>query len=565
MLALELDKVSYRYPLASSEALKNISLTLGERESLLLAGRTGAGKSTLTRIPNNILTQYFSGTLQGRTSVFGQDIKGKSVQELSSAVGLVFQDYEAQLFSTSVLKEVAFGPENLGLKREETKERIKDALERVGLTGFEKRDPATLSGGEKQRLAIASLLACRPKFVIMDEPTTDLDPDGRRRIVEISRTLQGEGATILVVSLDIEDWAFIKRTTILRAGELVFDNVMEKAWKDSDMLLKNGVRPSPIVELFNRLQIPLSSRTANHSDFSLPLLNQYGYKFSEESYETLLKKENPSSAIMSREIIGVNTLTFNYAGRTPALKNISLSIKEGDFLAIIGANGSGKTTLLKILKGIIASPANNVLYQGLPINRYNPFDLGAKIGFVFQNPDHQIFQKTLWDELIFGPKNYGWSDAKIYSGAYHLMELLGLIGLEHMDPALLTKGERQKLALASILIMNPEVLILDEPTTGLDYLEQREFMDLISEYHSEGHTTIIVTHALWVVAEYAWRALVMRQGEIIYDGSVRSLFASPQILESASLCIQELTKLGLETYGKVLLSVEEWMACLKKS
>lgn len=561
MQALELENVTYRYPRASFEALKNISLSMAAGESLLLMGRTGAGKTTLTQIPNNLLLQFYGGRFQGRAAVFGQDITGKSVRELSSTIGILLQDYEAQLFSTNVMREVAFGPENLQLTREETGRRIAEALQKVGLTGFERRDPTTLSGGEKQRLAIASLLALKPKIVIMDEPTTDLDPEGKQRIIEIVRSLQAEGTTVLVVSLEIEGWNFIQRAAILQEGQMIFDDGMDTGIGATDMLLQNGVRPSSVADLFRRLRIPSSIHAVHSVSQAAKRVIQSGYRVSENKYHNLLKYKTGKPSGEDRVIIDVRGLNFMFPNGITALKRIDLKVKEGDFLAVIGANGSGKTTLLKHLKGIISSPCNSVLYRGRPINQLTPSELGSKIGFVFQNPDHQIFHQTVWEELIFGPRNFGWSDAKIYYRGHLLLEMLGLRGCEGLDPALLTKGERQKLALASILIMDPEILLLDEPTTGLDYLEQKEIMDRIAEFNREGQTIVMVTHALWMVAEYSNRAVVMSQGEIIYDGAVRNLFSSPGVLQSASLNTPEIIRLGLESHGKVLLSVDEWVSC----
>jgi energy-coupling factor transport system ATP-binding protein len=252
----------------------------------------------------------------------------------------------------------------------------------------------------------------------------------------------------------------------------------------------------------------------------------------------------------------VDSLEHTYASGNQALSGVSLEIREGDFLAIIGQNGSGKTTLVKHMNGLLGATKGAVIFSGREIHPKMISELGREIGFVFQNPDHQIFSSRIFDEVAFAPRNYGFSESDAKDSVKKSLELVGLSGRDQENPFLLTKGERQRLAIASVLSADPKVLILDEPTTGLDYAEQVKVMDLLAELNCRGHTIIIITHTLWLAARYANRAAVMARGKKILEGSVREIFSRPEILKQASLIPPEITRFSL-ALGFPFLKVEE--------
>jgi energy-coupling factor transport system ATP-binding protein len=553
MNSISIKDLSFSYRNSNTKTLDGINLNLNEGEMVAVMGRSGAGKSTLCRCLNGIIPKFLKGDLTGTIEILGESIKDKHIYQVAQNVGLVFQDFESQLFSTSVELEVAFGPENLAIPRDEIKQRINYALKTVGLEGFEKRQPYALSGGEKQRLAIASVLSSKPKIMVLDEPATDLDPGGRYEIFTALNELRKESISILLVEHDTEDVIETNRTVILDSGKIVASGNTHELFRDVKLLEQYGIRPLQITKLFVEAGLDLTPLTAkeaykNGYDILNPLLN-------EERYNLIrIKDAEKKYGDIAIEVKG---LKYCYAGNKNALNGIDLTIKEGEFVAIIGQNGSGKTTLAKHFNGLLRPSAGSIKCFGKDTARMKISELGKIVGYVFQNPDHQIFANTVREELTFGPRNYGLPEDQIAINVLQSLQSVHLEGYEDQDPFSLTKGERQRVAVASVLACKPGVLILDEPTTGLDYIQQKSMMELLRSLNKVGHTIIIITHSLWVVAEYAHRAIVMDEGSIIMDGTVREVFSQQEKMESAGMRLPEIVKLG-NMLGKTLLSVDEY-------
>jgi len=529
-------------------------------EMVVLMGHTGAGKSTFSRCLNGLIPHFHKGNYSGEIRILGNPIMDKRVHDLVDQIGLVFQDFESQLFSTNVELEVAFGPENLCLPREEISERIDDALQLVRLKGFQRREPASLSGGEKQRLAIASILAIRPKIVVMDEPTTDLDPQGKLEIFSVARLLRSEGYTILFIEHEAEAAMEADKIVIMDEGKVVREGKPCELLKDSQLLENHGIRPPQIAELLEEINEPTIPITMEET---LKVFEQRDWKISDENYMALLKKDEQRQKGYGKKIIEVKDLEYVYPGNIKALDSISLEIREGEFLAIIGQNGSGKTTLAKHFNGLLKPSKGEVRIAGEDTKRKQVSELGKIVGYVFQNPDHQIFADTVEDEVAFGPRNLGIPRDKISLFVEDALKEVGLEGYERYDPFSLTKGERQRVAVASILAVRPRVVILDEPTTGLDYREQKSIMELLQNLNRKGHTIIIITHSLWVVAEYAKRVLVLNKGKIMLDDRTRKVFSQEEKLDQSFLRLPEIIRLS-NRMGRTLLSLDEFKHCLKR-
>jgi energy-coupling factor transporter ATP-binding protein EcfA2 len=553
MNPIQITNLSFSYRNSNTKTLDGINLNLNEGEMVAVMGRSGAGKSTLCRCINGIIPNFIKGDLTGTIEILGEPIKDKHIYQVAQNVGLVFQDFESQLFSTSVELEVAFGPENLAIPRDEIKQRINYALKAVGLEGFEKRQPYALSGGEKQRLAIASVLSSKPKIMVLDEPATDLDPGGRYEIFTALNELRKESMSILLVEHDTEDVIETDRTVILDSGKIVASGNTHELFRDVKLLEQYGIRPLQIPKLFAEAGLdlaPLTAKEAYNNGYDLlnPLL-------SEERYNLICIKDNEKK--YGDVAIEVKGLKYSYAGNKNVLNGIDLTIKEGEFVAIIGQNGSGKTTLAKHFNGLLRPSAGSIKCFGKDTARMKISELGKIVGYVFQNPDHQIFANTVREELMFGPRNYGLPEDQIAINVLQSLQSVHLEGYEDKDPFSLTKGERQRVAVASVLACKPSMLILDEPTTGLDYIQQKSMMELLRSLNEAGHTIIIITHSLWVVAEYAHRAIVMDEGSIIMDGTVREVFSQQEKMESAGMRLPEIIKLS-NMLGKTLLSVNEY-------
>jgi len=560
MKAIEVDTLSFTYKGGTEKALDKIKFEQEQGEMVVLMGHTGAGKSTFSRCLNRLIPHFHKGNYSGEIRILGNSISGKRVHDLVDQIGLVFQDFESQLFSTNVELEVAFGPENLCLSREEIKRRIDESLQLVRLSGFERREPASLSGGEKQRLAIASILAIKPKIVVMDEPTTDLDPQGKLEIFSVAKILKSEGYTILFIEHETEAILEADKIVIVDRGRVVTEGKPYEILKDVELLENHGIRPPQIAKLLKEIDEPTISFNL---DEALKLFQRRDWKISDEKYTALLKKDEEQHTGYGKKIIEVNDLEYTYPGNIKALDGITLDIQEGEFLAIIGQNGSGKTTLVKHFNGLLKPSKGEVRVAGEDTKRKPVSELGKIVGYVFQNPDHQIFADTVEEEVAFGPGNLGISKENISRFVEEALKDVDLEGYKKCDPFSLTKGERQRVAIASILAARPQVLILDEPTTGLDYRQQKSIMELLQNLNRKGHTIITITHSLWVVAEYAKRVLVLHKGKIILDDSTRRVFSQEEKLADSFLRLPETIRLS-NRMERTLLSVDEFKYCLER-
>lgn len=553
MTAIRVRDLKFRYNQAEEETLSGINFEQNRAELVVIMGATGAGKSTFSRTLNSLIPQFKKGEFSGEIDIMGQPIKDNKVYQTARNLGLVFQDFENQLFCTNVALELAFGSENLSVPQEEISERVNLALSMVGLEGYENREPHTLSGGEKQRLAIASILSMKPDILVMDEPTTDLDPLGKYHIFQIAKSLKADGVTLLIIETETEEILEADRIVIFNKGEVIVEGAPEDVLTRTSLLEQNGVRPLELVRLFEYLKIPEVPFTV---EAAYSILKKRGLSISKERYE-LLRKEEKRCRCYGETILSMSGVKFAYNSQE-ILKGIDIRIRAGEFLAVLGQNGSGKTTLIKHLNGLLTSTEGRVMSKGKDMREIKTRDIGREIGYVFQNPDHQIFSDTVKEEVAFASKNYGFSDNEISQRVEEALAFVHMSGYEDKDPFSLTKGERQRLAVASVLALRPEILILDEPTTGLDYQELKSMMKLLEELNNMGVTIIIVTHTMWVVAEYVHRALVISEGKLVMDGTVREIFSDEKELEKVSLKLPPLVRLS-HKFDKTLLSVEEFV------
>lgn len=522
-------------------------------------GPNEAGKSTLCFTLNGLIPHLVKGSFEGRVSLNGKDTRLHTTRELFAEVGLVFQDFEAQLFSTLVELEVAFAPENLGLDRERIEERIGRSLELTGLNRLKGRQPATLSGGQKQLLAIASVLAIEPRILCLDEPTTDLDPMNKRRVFSLTRRLFKEGTkTFVIVEHETEEAVSADRIVLVREGQIVADGPPHKMLRDVQQLEQCSVMPLQLTRLFQRLgstTLPLSLEEATD------LWSKSGRSLSQDRHEKLRISDAERTKKYGGPVIEVRDAHFSYENNIDALRGIDLAIREGEFVAILGQNGSGKTTLAKHFNGLLTPASGSVLVGGLSASDMTAATLGKRVGYVFQNPDHQIFEESILDEVMFGPLNLGFAKELAERQARDALETVGLWERRMEDPFTLTKGLRQKVAVASVLATRPHAIVLDEPTTGLDYGELRQMMALVRQLNEAGHTVIIITHCVWVAAEYAHRIILMSEGRIVADGTVRDVFAREELLERADIIAPQIVRFS-NGLGTTILSVEEFLQCV---
>lgn len=553
-----LKDVTFYYADAEFSALSQVNFAAKRGEFVVIMGRTGAGKTTLLRCITGAIPNFYPGRFSGYATLFGVRSSDNGPSGNSHLAGMVFQDFESQLFSTNVELEVAFGAENLGLPRETIQSAVRNSLEMVGLNGFENRNPATLSGGEKQRLAIASVLAMNQPLLLLDEPSTDLDPMGKEEIFKVLARLKDQKRSVVLVENDIEAVRKADRVVMMKEGKISWEGSSEEALRQFDLLTEHGIKPPDTVSLFKMLGLenpPLDIEEA------VNVLKERGKCPSEEKYNVMLQRERETSAERGAIIYEIADLHHEYEKQSEVLKGVNLTIRKGEMIAILGKNGSGKTTLAKHLNGLLKPSKGKVLFKGAPITSRPLSETAKEIGLVFQNPDHQVFSATVQDEVSFAPKNFGLSEEETKKRVQTAIKATRLEGYEDKDPFHLTKGERQRVAVASVLAGQPEVLIMDEPTTGLDIDEQKKIMELLVELNQQGHTIIIITHAVHIAMEYAKRTVLMADGRIIADAPTRQVFTMSEKLEEAGVREPDITKLS-KKFGKVFLTVEEFVQCV---
>ncbi len=539
------------YADAGRPALSGVDCSVPAGTLTVVMGATGAGKTTLARCLTNIVPCFLAGEVHGDVRLEGESIAGRRVAELAGLIGMVFQDFEAQLFSTDVTQEVVFALEQTGVPPREMAPRVRDALAAVGLTGFEGRDPGTLSGGEKQRLAIAGLLALRPPILVLDEPTTDLDPVGRAEVFAVLAGLRREGVAVLLIEHDVGAAAAADHLVLLAAGRVVASGPPASVLADVQSCAAAGVRPHDVCRVFDAVH-----------ESAPPLDVAEAAERLRAAGRIARAPTLPPAPRRGASVLVVERLGYRFADGREALTDVSFTIGRGELVALIGRNGSGKTTLAKHLNGLLRATTGAVRLEGRDVAACPLEEIAQRVGFVFQDPDHQLFAATVEDEVAFGPRNLGLPAVEVALRVEEALAAVGLAGRD-ADPFLLDKGARQRLAVASVLALRPEVLVLDEPTTGLDWQEQRRMLELLRTLRQAGRTVLVITHTPWVIAEYAERVLLLAQGRLRFDGSVRDFFADPARVAEAAFRAPEVTLLG-QALGCTPLSVDELVSWLQE-
>ncbi len=459
---------SLYYPGQDSPVLKDISLDFKPGEFVFLAGSTGSGKTSLCLALTGVIPSFKSGTIKGEIKFDGKDIIAKGLPEVAGKIGLVRDEPQDQLFCTTVEEDLAFGPCNLQIADKEVRTRIKKALEFVGLKGFENRKPETLSGGEAQRIAIASTLSLNPQVLIFDRATNQLDPQGRKEIYEKLRTLTlQEKKIVIVVEEKASDYLHLADRLInLDSGTIVYDG-------------------SPKREAFMTLE-----KVRN------------------------LPKGKAIKFPATKPIVSIRNLSFRYPNDQFALKNISLDIYPGEFVALMGKNGAGKTTLAKHFNGLHKPTSGDVIINDLNTKSYSTAQLASQVGYLFQNPQMQICTNSVLAEVGFALKVKKMPDKQIETKVYPLLERVGLTQHAQIHPYRLMKGELQKLALAASLVNEPQILIIDEPTSQMSNIQSWETLELIADYNRQGVTVIMISHDSKLALNFASRIVLMNQGKI---------------------------------------------------
>ncbi len=551
--AIELRDVHFTYQGTQMPALNGISLAFLRGSFTVVMGPSGAGKTTLARCINGIVPKYYRGDFSGDVRLSDQSIGARTVPENAADVGMVFQDFESQIFSTDILLDLSFGPENLGHPPADILDRAREIMHSLHFEGMSDRDSTALSGGQKQRLAIASVLMMHTPIIVLDEPTTDLDPLSRIEILELLAVIRRSGRTVILIDHSPEVALSADRVIVLNAGEVVADGDPVTVFPAMLSMPMPGIRAPQLMDALRRLGIPPCPVTVAETE----ALIRNRYRVGSASGT----RESESRTAIPEPAIRVEGVRFSYSS-SRVLDGIDLMIGRGDFVALLGRNGSGKTTLAKHVNGILTPDEGQVWIGGMPVSGMSAGDLARSIGYVFQNPDHQLFCPRIREELEFGLRQGGIDKSEWDGRIESALEAVGLTGRETADPFMLTKGDRQRVAVASVLVMTPRIIVLDEPTTGLDHRDQLGMMALIERLNREGHTIVMITHSMTVAMQFAKRIVLMAGGRVIGDGD-RSLFMRDELLVEAGLRRPPIADLSAR-FGWIASSVEEFVACVRE-
>jgi energy-coupling factor transport system ATP-binding protein len=569
--------LNFTYLRAPQPVLKDIHFEIEAGTVTAIVGQVGAGKSTLLKMLNGLIPSIIPGQVEGDIIVAGQDVRGKDPAFMAQFINLVFDDPVLQIVQLTAEEDVAFGPANLNLPREEVWKRVFRALERVDLKGFEKRNPRSMSGGEQQLLALAGILAMRPRIIGLDEPIAMLDPLGKARVLQAIRELkESQGATILIAEsgTDIEAICEFADHMILMDKGRILDH-----GKPGELFARRQIVQE------SKLKVPQVTRVAwsltpSSVSSEVPVTLEGGRRWLSSLLESPESKQTIQSSLPARETpansearpkeepaIEIKNLHHIFPGDPPvhALKGINLTFSKGDFVALLGQNGSGKTTLAFHLVGA-EKPTNkdaSIMVNGVNVLKSPLSQVVRQINYLFQNPANQLFCQTFGQEVTFGPQALGSSPAEAMERG---REALRKVGLEHLwDYYTLSvvKSLETLLSLASVLAMNPQVLIADEPTGGLDYATGEKVMEILLDLNRQGRTIIVITHDMELAAKYCRRVVVLRRGEVWMDGTPKEVFGQPERLSETRLSPPQVTLLAqsLASYGfpQDVMSTEEFV------
>ena len=551
--------------------LQDISFQLRRGELFVVMGANGAGKSTLCYLLSSIIPNIFAGERSGRVWVSGVDPWNQKMFEMARSSAVVLQDPDTQLFMPNLFMELAFGPANLGLPREEIGHRISESLELVGLSGMERRSTKALSGGQKQRAALASALTMVSDVLILDEPTSQLDPLGSDQILQSVRRIREERdlGIVMTTHKTEEVVELADHVLVLDRGRVRALGARDQVLSQVELLEEVGVQPPPAQKLFH-----LVCRAGFKPDRRPEEEGQIVRALREAVQAGNLEPAPPEAGQTTPSgstILKVENLTVEYPGHPPvqALEEVSMSIKAGELVGIIGQNGSGKSTLVKAMVRLLDPAAGRIEFQGEDISSYSMGQMASRIGLVLQNPDYQLFCISALEEVIFGLSNLKIPRERAQKVAREALEMVGLGDQEDIFPFRMSFGDRRKLAVAAVMAMGPELLIMDEPTTAQDYRGRYLLADLARDLQKDhGRTVIMITHDMDLVARYAERLIVMYQGRILLDGPTEEVFAQTRQLTKSHLRPPSGMLLARQLMGEApspLLTVEDLASSLLPS
>ena len=532
---ISFNQFTFQYDAQAEATLKDISFDIVKGEKVLILGPSGSGKSTLAQCLNGIIPNIHKGQAQGQVRIAGQNIFKQSIYDKSQLVSTVLQDPDGQFIGLTVAEDLAFALENDCADQSEMKDKVALWAERLDLTSLLNHRPQDLSGGQKQRVSLAGVLIDESPILLFDEPLANLDPKSGQETIDLIDKIHKEvGATTILIEHRLEDVLYrpVDRILLVNDGQLLFNGSPDELLS-STLLLENGIREPLYVTVLRQLGFD-TTRAQNLSQLDALDLSGLGIP------DSVLKDKRDSS---SDSILKVEGLSVSYGDNPAIIEDMSFSLKKGERLAIVGKNGAGKSTLAKALCGFVPSQGK-LTYKGQDISQDSIAERSERIGFVLQNPNQMISQTMIFDEVALGLRLRGIEETEVEERVHEVLKTCGLYSFRKWPISALSFGQKKRVTIASILVLKPEIIILDEPTAGQDYKTYTDIMNFLDSLQKQGHTIVMITHDMQLMLEYSDRCLVVVEGKVIADDKPVTILNQKDLLESANLKQTSLYTLG---------------------
>ena len=526
---------TFQYDAQAEATLKDISFDIAKGEKVLILGPSGSGKSTLAQCLNGIIPNIHKGQAKGQVRIDGQDIFKQSIYDKSQSVSTVLQDPDGQFIGLTVAEDLAFALENDCADQSEMKDKVALWAERLDLTSLLNHRPQDLSGGQKQRVSLAGVLIDESPILLFDEPLANLDPKSGQGTIDLIDKIHEEvGATTIIIEHRLEDVLYrpVDRILLVNKGELLFNGRPDELLS-STLLLENGIRDPLYLTVLRQLGFD-TTRAQNLSQLDALDLSGLGIP------DSVLRDKTETS---TDSILKVEGLSVSYGDNPAVIEDMSFSLKKGERLAIVGKNGAGKSTLAKALCGFVPSQGQ-LIYKGRDISQDSIAERSERIGFVLQNPNQMISQTMIFDEVALGLRLRGIEEAEVEERVHEVLKTCGLYSFRKWPISALSFGQKKRVTIASILVLKPEIIILDEPTAGQDYKTYTDIMNFLDSLQKQGHTIVMITHDMQLMLEYSDRCIVVLEGKIIADDNPVTILNQKDLLESANLKQTSLYSLG---------------------
>ena len=540
---IEFKDFSFQYRVQAEPTVKNINLSIYEGEKVLIVGPSGSGKSTLAHCINGLVPFFYDGIVTGQLNINGNDATKMNIFELSKIVGTVLQDPDSQFIGLTVGEDIAFKLENYCISQDEMIDRVDKSAELVDIKKELYSSPYKLSGGQKQRVTLAGVTVDDVKILLFDEPLASLDPATGESAIELIDKMQKQNnKTAIIIEHRLEDVLHcdVDRVIVMDKGEIIADTTIDEIIR-KDILRKVGIREPLYLTALRYADCEIND-TLKLKNIETLELGEYKEKL-KDCYENIEVYESDEN---QNPILELDNINFSYNNEKQILKNVSFKINKGDMAAIVGRNGAGKSTISKLVCGFYKPTSGRILFDGKDMVDYTIKERSEKIGFVMQNPNQMISKTMVYDEVAFGLKIRGLSDSEIKERVEETLRICGLYGYRNWPISALSFGQKKRVTIASILVLNPDMIILDEPTAGQDFKHYTEIMEFLVDLNKKGVTILMVTHDMHLMLEYTNKVIVLSEGEKIADNIPAYILTNKEIIEKANLKETSLHQLALK-------------------